>query len=185
MIVLASNSPRRRELLTMMNIPHIVFVSSVDETKYKSADLRKLPSILSLAKARDVAQKHPTATIIGADTIVLLDGEILEKPVDDADCYRILSRLSDRQHEVITAVTIINQGHEITFSSTSKVTFYPLDDGEIKRYILSKEPFDKAGAYAIQGLGAKFIRSIEGDFYTIMGLPIAELYWHLKKMNII
>ena len=117
--------------------------------------------------------------------MVVLDNQLYEKPVDANDAYRILSSLSNRTHEVITAVTIMHQKQSITIVSSAKVTFYPLSKQDIEDYIASQEPFDKAGAYAIQGLGAKFIRSIEGDYYTIMGFPIAEVYWQLKSWNVL
>lgn len=185
MIILASNSLRRQQLLTMMHIPFKVHVSQVDEALFFSEDLRLLPALLSEKKALDVVSLYPKEAVIGADTIVLLDGLLLEKPKDEADCYRILRLLSNKTHEVITGVTMLHKEKKITFSVSSKVTFYPLTDRDITAYIETKEPFDKAGAYAIQGDGAKFIQHIEGDYYAIMGLPIARVYWQLKEWQLI
>ena len=119
--------------------------------------------------------------VIGSDTIVKINNQVLGKPKTHEEAREMLRLLSGNTHEVITGVTILYQDQRETFSSTSSVTFYPLTDEEIDTYIATNEPLDKAGSYAIQGDGAKFIRSIHGDFYTIVGLPIGELYHRLKK----
>ena len=185
MLVLASNSLRRQQLLSMLDIPYLVHVSSIDESAFHVENPRQLPLLLSQKKAEDVAPHYTNLPILGADTIVLLNGQVLEKPIDEADCYRILRLLSNQKHEVITAVTLLYQQKKVTFEVSSYVTFYPLSDADIAAYIATKEPFDKAGAYAIQGHGAKLIAHLEGDYYAVMGLPISRVYWQLKDWNII
>ena len=127
----------------------------------------------------------PDETVIGADTVVSIDGEILGKPHDEADAWRMLELLSGRTHSVFTGVAVISNGKLTTFAEETRVTFFPLDDREIARYIAAGEPFDKAGAYGIQGAGALLVKGIEGDYYNVMGLPAGRLYRLLKSLNIV
>ena len=180
-VILASKSPRRKELLELLKIPFEIIVSDIDEQIDYDNDLVKEIEKLSYQKAQAVYKDHNDALVIGSDTIVKIGNDILGKPKSYEEAEKMLRELSDDTHEVVTAVTIFYQDQTETFSSVAKVTFYPLSDEEIKEYIATNEPMDKAGAYAIQGDAAKFIRSIEGDFYTIVGLPIAELYHRLQK----
>ena len=180
-IILASKSPRRRELMELLKVPFEVIVSDIDEQIDYNNDLVKEIEKLSCQKANAVYVQHSDALVIGSDTIVKIGNDVLGKPKDLDDARRMLRELSDKTHEVVTGVTILYQGKAETFSSVAKVTFYPLSDEEIEDYISTNEPMDKAGSYAIQGDAAKFIRSIEGDYYTIVGLPVAELYHRLKK----
>ncbi|MBQ6334218.1 MAG: septum formation protein Maf [Erysipelotrichaceae bacterium] len=180
-VILASKSPRRKELLELLKIPFEIIVSDIDEHIDYDNDLVKEIEKLSYQKAQAVYKDHNDALVIGSDTIVKIGNDILGKPKSYDEAEKMLRELSDNTHEVVTAVTIFYQDQTETFSSVAKVTFYPLSDEEIKEYIATNEPMDKAGAYAIQGDAAKFIRSIEGDFYTIVGLPIAELYHRLQK----
>ncbi len=180
-IILASKSPRRKEILSMINIPFDVITADVVETIDTKNDLVKEIEKLSYQKAYAVFKNHSDSLVIGSDTIVKINNEVLGKPKTIEDARRMLKLLSDNTHEVITGVTILVNDKIETFSKIAKVTFYPLNDKEIDDYIQTKEPMDKAGSYAIQGIGSKFIKSIDGDFYTIMGLPIAELYHRLQK----
>ena len=183
-IILASKSPRRKEILSMINIPFDVITADVVETIDTKNDLVKEIEKLSYQKAYAVFKNHSDSLVIGSDTIVRINNEVLGKPKTIEDARRMLKLLSDNTHEVITGVTILVNDKIETFSKIAKVTFYPLNDKEIDDYIQTKEPMDKAGSYAIQGIGSKFIKSIDGDFYTIMGLPIAELYHRLQKIFI-
>ena len=171
-IILASNSPRRKELLEKHNIEFVVVPSQIDE----EVDLSLTPyeNVMNLAKqkALDVYKKHQTQSILAADTIVVLDKTILGKPVDEADAYKMLSALSGRSHEVVTGVAFIINGDVKCDYRVSKVTFKTLSNEDINDYIKTKEPMDKAGSYAIQGIGSKFIESYEGDFDNSVGLPM-------------
>ncbi len=180
-IVLASKSPRRRELMELLHIPFDVIVSDIDEQIDPQNDLVREIEKLSFRKAEAVFKDHPDALVIGSDTIVKIGNDILGKPKNIEQAEAMLKELSGKTHEVVTGVSILYKDRTETFSSVAKVTFYPLDEKEISEYIATNEPMDKAGSYAIQGDAAKFIRSIEGDYYTIVGLPIAELYHRLKK----
>lgn len=182
-IILASGSPRRTELLDLIHIPHLVYPSTVEEkiTDFESPE--QVVKILSHNKAVDVANKFPNDLIIGADTIVVVDNKILGKPQVKEEAKAMLKKLSNRTHEVFTGVTIIYQKQTHSFISKAEVTFYTLTDEEIEEYIRTENVYDKAGAYGIQDSCAKFIKKINGDFYTIMGLPVAEVYQHLKQIK--
>ena len=180
-IVLASKSPRRKELMEQLHLPFEIIVSDIEEEIDHQNDLVKEIEKLSYQKANAVFKQEQDALVIGADTIVKIGNEALGKPASLEEAREMLKKLSDRTHEVVTGVTILYQDQRETFSSVAEVTFYPLTEEEIEEYIHTNEPMDKAGAYAIQGDAAKFIRSIHGDYYTIVGLPIAELYQRLKK----
>ena len=183
MIILASNSPRRREILSLLDVDFTV-VMHKDEPK---PDLLLSPAAaverIARFKAESVAEGNET--VIGADTAVFLDGEFLGKPKDENDAAGMLKKLSGRTHSVITGVCIVHKGRTVCFSETASVTFNPVSDKEIKKYIACGEPMHTAGAYGIQGRGARFVRKIDGDFYTVMGLPCAELYRYLKALEII
>ena len=180
-IILASKSPRRRELMEMLKLPFEIIVSDIDEQIDYDNDLVKEIEKLSFRKADAVYQENKDALVIGSDTIVKIGNDVLGKPNSVEQAKEMLRELSDNTHEVVTGVTIICNDQVETFSSVANVTFYPLSEEEIDEYVKTNEPMDKAGSYAIQGDGAKFIRSIEGDFYTIVGLPVGELYHRLKK----
>lgn len=180
-IILASASPRRKELLSLLNQPFEIITADIDETMNPDNNLIDEIESLSFKKALAVFKDHKDAVVIGSDTMVALNNQRLGKPKDKADAFRMLKALQGKTHEVVTAVTIISATQSETFSSISRVEFYPMSDDEINEYINTNEPSDKAGAYAIQGLGAKYIRSIKGDYYSIMGLPIAEVYHRIQK----
>lgn len=180
-IILASQSPRRKELLSLIGIEFDAIPADIDEQIDYNNDLVREIEKLSYQKAYHIFKDHKDALVIGSDTIVKIDNQVLGKPKSYEDAIAMLKLLSNNTHEVVTGVTILVDDVIETFSSIAKVTFYPLTDEEIKDYIKTNEPMDKAGAYAIQGLGAKFVKTIDGDYYTIMGLPIGELYHRLIK----
>lgn len=192
-IVLASASPRRRELLAGLGLDYTVLVSGVEEQVTEREPARVVEE-LSAQKFRDVLQRLLSADsqeellVIGADTIVAVDGQILGKPTSMKDAAEMLRRLSGRRHQVYTGVTLYYHGqgesHRHTFHECTQVQFYPMTEEEIGWYISTGEPMDKAGAYGIQGLGGRFIRAIEGDYSNVVGLPVARLYQELKAMHI-
>lgn len=183
-IILASASPRRRELLTKTGFSFEVMVSQADEN-IPEKDPEKMVTELSRRKAMAVAEAVKTdALIIGADTIVAFDGKIMGKPSDEAEAFRMLRALSGKAHQVYTGVTLITSGREEginTFVERTDVVMYPISDEEIFAYIATGEPMDKAGAYAIQGRAAVFIKEIKGDYNNVVGLPAARLYQEIKE----
>ncbi|MDR0697661.1 MAG: Maf-like protein [Tannerella sp.] len=184
-IILASNSPRRKELLKGLDIDFEVrIISDIDETFPSDIPPNEIPVFLARKKA-DVycATMKPDELIITADTVVVLDNDILEKPADREDAIRMLQRLSGQKHQVITAVALTTTAKRTEFSVISTVDFAELTDEEIEYYVERYKPFDKAGAYGIQEwIGYVGVRSIEGSFYNIMGLPIQRLYQELKNI---
>ena len=186
MIILASKSPRRKELLSLITKDFEVCESHFDESIITVDDNYKLPELLAYNKAKEVANKYNyDDVIIGSDTIVLINNEVLGKPKSNEDAYRMLKLLSNKTHEVITGLSIIYKDKIINKTVIAKVHFKDLDEDEINEYIASGEPFDKAGAYAIQGLASKFIIGINGDYFTIVGLPVNVLYESLKELKVI
>ena len=185
-IILASSSPRRKKLLEEAGFNILVDSSDFDESIVLKNDPHEMVKQLSQEKARTVAKRHPNSIIIGADTTVFCDGQILEKPVDNEDAKRMLKFLSGKVHLVITGMTLINTEtkKEITTAAESKVFFKKLTDAQIDEYIQSGEAMDKAGAYAIQeGLSQNFIEKTEGDYTNIVGLPIGMVKENLKKLG--
>ncbi len=172
-IVLASASPRRRELLTTAGIEFEVLVSDADETIPEGTLPVDAAMLTAEKKALAVAEKCSDAVVIGADTIVVLDGKILGKPTDEEDARAMLRFLSGREHEVVTGVCLTDGEIIKKFAQVSKVRFYELTDEEITAYVATKEPMDKAGAYGIQGKGCVLVEGIEGDYFNIVGLPVA------------
>jgi len=140
---------------------------------------------LAARKATAVAKSHPDRAVIGSDTVVAVDGEILGKPTDDADAVRMLKLLSGRKHHVFTGLCIAYQGENTVFYDGAAVEFAEMSESEIADYVASGEPRDKAGAYAIQGLASKFITSISGDYYSVVGLPVSHLYRSLKDLKVL
>jgi len=174
-IILASGSPRRRELLERVGIPHEVIVSNVDETTFGSP----AEQVVELAKRKADAVVPLTnfseVIIIAADTLVAIDGEILGKPESDKEAFEMLNKLQGNTHMVYTGVAILSSTDSRIFYNMAQVTFRPISDDDIWSYIATGEPFDKAGAYGIQEKGAVLVSHINGDFYTVMGLPIAKV----------
>lgn len=179
-MILASASPRRRELLSYILPEFDVVPSGIDETAAGSP--AKQVAKLAADKAADIAAAHPDALVIGSDTLVALGGRVLGKPADADDAYRMLRMLSGRVHRVYTGVAVVCDGHMHVAVESTRVRFARMSDEEIRDYIATGEPMDKAGAYGIQGFGGKFIRGIHGDYYNVMGLPLNTLYEILKKL---
>ncbi|MGF9822995.1 Maf family protein [Brevibacillus agri] len=173
-LILASSSPRRRELLQALGIPFTVMTSDVDETTAPGLSPAQVVEELSLRKAREVAARLTEGVVLGSDTIVVLDGHILGKPADEADASRMLSMLQGREHTVYSGVALIDAatGRSEVAHSHTDVKIRPLSEAEIKSYIATKEPMDKAGSYAIQGIGATIVEGITGDYFTVVGLPL-------------
>lgn len=180
-VLLASESPRRRELMVLSEIPFTTTSCLLKETLDPELSIEKAVEKLAFEKADAVFHRYPEEFIIGADTIVVCDGEVFGKPKDNEDAERMLRKLSGKTHQVITGVALVAKDVKECFHEVTDVTFYDLEDEEIKRYAKSKEPHDKAGAYAIQGKGLTFVKKINGDFYNVVGLPMASLYKRLKK----
>lgn len=174
-IILASGSPRRRELLTQMGYKFEIQLPDVDENVSGKAD--EIVLILSRRKAKAVAEKNDSGIIIAADTLVSLNGEALGKPIDEVDAYRMLHTLSGNTHEVFTGVTIIDakSGKCESKSVRTGVCFRKLSDSEIHEYIASGKPMDKAGAYGIQGGAGKFVEKLEGSYDNVIGFPTKEV----------
>ena len=171
-VILASQSPRRRELLTLVGIPHTVRPADVNEMYGPGEEPGEHAERLAREKAAVVARAAPDALVIGSDTIVVVDGDVLGKPRDEAHAAEMLSRLSGRSHVVMTAVAVRWRGAERSAVVEVAVTFHPLNADDIRAYIATREPMDKAGAYGIQGFGAALVERIDGDFFGVMGLPI-------------
>ena len=184
-LILASGSPRRKELLGKLQIPFSVIVSDCDESLPDDIPAEEAAETLAVRKAAAVAAEHPDAVVIGADTTVILADEILGKPQNPDDCKRMLYMLSDNAHKVITGVAVFWGGHSFSFSEETLVQFYPLSEDDINRYAASGEPYDKAGAYGIQGLGALLVRGIHGDYFNVVGLPVARLHRELRRLGIL
>lgn len=177
MIILASKSPRRKELLSLITEDFIIKTADVDESLPKGIKPDKAVEYLSRIKAEPF--DNGTDTVIGADTLVAIDGRILGKPKNRDDAFNMLKMLSGRAHSVFTGVTVIRPDQSITFSVETKVKFFDLTDEEINRYINTDEPYDKAGAYAIQGKGSLLVEKIDGDYFNVVGLPISTLNKYL------
>ena len=184
-IILASQSPRRRELLTQMGLPFRVVVADIDEHMDQPLPPHALVEAISLDKARAVgAQVGPGPIVIAADTVVALDGVLLGKPADEPDARRMLRMLSGRQHQVYTGFTVLQGERTLSQSEETLVSFRPLTDGEIDRYIATGEPMDKAGAYGIQGLGSLLVEGIRGDYFNVMGRPVCAMGRALQQFGV-
>lgn len=179
-LILASKSPRREELLRKITDDFEIIVSDVEEVLPSDITSQEAPEYLAALKANAVAKEHPGRTVIGADTVVILGGRILGKPKDEDDAFLMLRALSGRTHTVITGCCITDGENERRFSDSTEVTFYDLSDEEIREYIATGDPMDKAGAYGIQEKATLFVKGIKGDFFNVVGLPIAMLYRELK-----
>ena len=178
-LILASQSPRRRELLTLAGLEFDCIPSHAEERIPEGIAAKDVPAFLAECKARDILRSHPGNVVLGSDTIVVCDDEILGKPSDEEEAYQMLSELSGRTHKVYTGVAILSGETRKIFTTETSVEFYPLTEKEIRDYIKTGEPMDKAGAYGIQGRGALLVKKIDGDYYTVMGLPIAEVVRNL------
>jgi septum formation protein len=187
LLILASKSPRRRYLLEQAGLNFSVIPSSIDETKIPVSSPETYVRILSEAKADDISKKYPEKWVIGADTIVLKNGEILGKPGSRDDARTMLKQLSGQIHQVLTGYAICCKTKDRMFSETIKteVLFKNLTHEEIEWYVHTKEPFDKAGSYAIQGLGTFLVKSINGSYTNVVGLPVCEVIEFLIKEGVI
>ncbi len=183
-IVLASSSPRRRELLTMIGIAHEVIPADLDESYLPGETPLVHAERLARSKAEAVLRVAPDAIVIGADTIVVIDDEILGKPRDEAHAAAMLRQLSGRTHEVLTAVAVARGRRVETGVEVVPVSFRALRDDEIESYIATREPMDKAGAYGIQGYGSTIVRRINGDFFAVMGLSLVRLVTLLARHGV-
>jgi septum formation protein len=183
-VILASQSPRRRELLTLVGIKHVVSPADIDESVMP--DEAPVPHCerLARAKAHVLAERHPDAVIIAADTIVVLDGDILGKPRDAADARAIIARLSGRTHTVYTAMAVARGGRTESAVEEVSVTFRELSAEDIAEYVATGEPMDKAGAYGIQGYGATIVERIDGDYFSVMGLGLRRLVALLERVGL-
>lgn len=181
-LVLASQSPRRREILERAGFAFSVRVASVPEQPRPGEDPVTYARRLAREKAEAV-ERSDHETVLGADTVVVLEEHLLEKPADAEDAFRMLRLLSGREHSVITGICLLHGAGILSDHEETKVRFVDLTDCEIDQYVKSGEPVDKAGAYAIQGLASKFIDRIEGDYSNVVGLPVALVYRHLKLIG--
>ena len=180
-IILASASPRRRELISLITTDFEIHTADVDETIEKGTSPEDAVMLLSLKKAKAVSELFYGRTVIGADTVVVCDGKILGKPENRENAKEMLRMLSGRTHQVLTGVTITDGEKTDTFFVSSDVAFLNLTEDEISSYVQSGEPDDKAGAYAIQGKGSLFVEKINGDYFNIVGFPVSEVNRHLKS----
>src|SRR5215212_1637931 len=183
-VILASQSPRRRELLALVGITHEVRPADIDETYLPGEHPKAHAERLARGKAATIAVREPDAVIIGSDTIVVVDGDVLGKPAHEAEAARMLERLSGRAHTVVTAVAVAWRGETRSAVEEVGVEFHPLSRHEIAAYIATREPMDKAGAYGIQGYGATIVSRVDGDYFAVMGLPVQRLIRVLGELGI-
>jgi len=184
MIILASASPRRKELLTRVGFDFQCIPSDAEEVIPEGTPVDRVTEHLSFRKAESVFATHREDIVIGSDTIVVIDGEILGKPKTPEEAFFMLKKLSGRIHTVYTGVTILSPKGRSSFTSATEVEFYPLSDKEILDYIATGEPMDKAGSYGIQDYGSVLVKRINGDYFTVMGLPIAETTRRIREEHL-
>ena len=189
-LVLASASPRRRELIERLGLEFEVLPADVDETPMRGEAPVALARRLAETKASAIAHVRPAALVVGSDTIVVIDGEILNKPQDDEDAVRMLMRLAGREHRVETGVAVVAppaDGQKSARVASSvvgvDVRFRPFDAAFARAYVATREPLDKAGAYGIQGYGSALVERIDGDFFAVMGLPVTRMLAHLEELG--
>ena len=174
-VILASASPRRKKLLSMIYEEFRVQPSDIRELVPRDLDVEKCPEYLACAKAEMVSHGREKCLVIGCDTSVICDGQILNKPRDTNDARIMMNMLSGNVHKVVTGCCIYYMGKSVSFSVVTEVEFYDLSEKEIEEYIVTSEPYDKAGGYGIQTKGAMFVKGIKGDYYNVVGLPVAKL----------
>jgi len=184
MLVLASASPRRQELLRNAGITFEVQPAHIIEDPLPGESAKDCAKRLAQEKAQSIAKRHPHDVVLGADTVVTIDNQLLGKPTDAEDAARMLSLLSGRNHQVITGVCLALNGHISVASETTLVTVNELTEKEINDYVASGEPMDKAGAYAIQGIASRWIPKIEGDYFNVVGLPVALVFRMLREITV-
>lgn len=182
-LILASASPRRKELIKLIEQNAVCVPADIDETVPQGIEPESAPEYLACKKALFIAKDYPDDTVIGCDTSVFVDSVILGKPKDRQDAFNMLSLLSGRTHKVITGCCIVKGKKSRSFSCTSYVKFFPMTEKEIWEYIDTEEPMDKAGSYGIQQKGCLFVEKIDGDYFNIVGLPVSLLNKQLKAFN--
>lgn len=182
-LILASSSPRRKELLQNLNLTFKISSSEVDESFDPGLSPSEVVMELAQRKAQAVFQAHSAAYVIGSDTIVVIHGRILGKPENEAEAVRMLKMLSGNQHDVYTGVSILSPHGTARFYEKTEVLFWELTDDEIISYVQSGEPLDKAGAYGIQELGSMLVKKISGDYFAVVGLPVSRTIRELKKLG--
>ncbi len=181
MLILASKSPRRREILTNAGLAFDARDTDIQEVRLHHESAEDYVRRLAREKA-EALERDPGDVVLGADTVVVIDGLVLEKPADTSDAAAMLERLAGRGHDVITGICLAWDGEPVVDVEVTRVYFTPMSGAEIEGYVASGEPMDKAGAYAIQGLASKFIERIEGDYFNVVGLPVARVYRHLREI---
>lgn len=184
-LILASSSPRRKQLLENLHLSFHVESSEVDETFDPALSPDEIVMELANRKAKAVFEGSPASFVIGADTIVVADGLVLGKPKDGQEAFDMLKKLSGKQHDVYTGVSIVSSHYSNQFFEKTKVFFWELTDEEIEAYVQTGEPLDKAGAYGIQDLGSVLVKKIIGDYFTVVGLPVSRTIRELKKAGYI
>lgn len=180
-IILASASPRRQELISLISQDVVCHPSGVEEVIPQGLEAEEIPLCLAFQKAEEVAKLYPDTLVIGSDTGVILGEEILGKPADKDEARRMITELSGRTHKVVTGCALFQKGRSMGFKAVTEVEFYPLTEKEIEDYINTSEPYDKAGAYGIQGRASLFVKGIKGDYFNVVGLPVAELKRKIEK----
>lgn len=184
MLILASRSPRRRELLTMLGLDFTIMTADIDETMDETLSVEDAVAEVCRRKAEAVAQKRPDDLVLAADTIVVADGKVLGKPHDPEEAKAMLRLLSGRDHQVFTAFCLRQNGTADTHVEMTRLRFKSLSEEEISAYVATGSPMDKAGAYGIQDQAAIFVEAMEGDYYNVMGLPLCSLAKALRKNGI-
>ncbi|MFE8703449.1 Maf family protein [Cytobacillus sp. FJAT-54145] len=182
-LILASSSPRRKELLENLQLTFEVSSSDVDESYDPKLTPEEIVMELAFRKASFVSQKHPSAYVLGSDTVVVAGNEVLGKPQEKSDAFQMLKKLSGSTHSVYTGVAITRENESIKFFEKTDVTFWELTEDEIHGYIQTGEPFDKAGGYGIQGFGSMLVKEIKGDYFSVVGLPVSKTARELKKLG--
>ncbi|MFC2947963.1 Maf family protein [Virgibacillus sediminis] len=183
-LILASSSPRRKELLSQVNIPFTLRKQDIDESQVTSQDPVEKVKQLAILKGRNIPIHQPDEVILSADTVVSYQNNIFEKPADQEEAKKMISTLSGDVHEVYTGVLLRTEEEEAVIVERTEVEFWPLTEEEINWYIATEEPYDKAGAYGIQHLGAMFVKQVKGDYYNVVGLPISRVVRELRRFSV-
>lgn len=183
-VILASASSRRKEMLEEIGLSFKVCPAHVEEKLDENLSVEEAISHIAYAKANDVFQQHTDAVVIACDTMVCIDGKALGKPRNQDDARKMLKMLSGKTHQVISGVSIITDEEVTIFHEVTDVTFYKLTEDSIQAYLSTDEPYDKAGGYGIQGKGKLFVKEIKGDYYNVVGLPIAKVYQKLMEIQV-
>ena len=184
-IILASKSPRRKDLLKKAGIKFKIIDSKLDESTIPLIEPKKYCQKLATLKAEAILKKHPQDLILAADTIVCIDNKILEKPIDKQDAFNMLTLLSGRTHKVYTGVSILSKKTDLNFVEKTEVTFFNLSKSEIKSYIKNNPPYDKSGSYGIQDDSLFFVKKINGSYENVIGLPISKLHRLLLELKVV